>query len=444
MGIKYAIYKYFWLFIVICLTSTNLIAQNTGNQPHELKIGETIPPGILTGLLKTTSGSINITSLYQKGLLIIDFGATWCVPCIRELQELDTLSRKYNGKLSVLSVAYEDKKAIGSFFLKHKEIDISLFTIITSDTLFTRLFPHKSLPHNVWIDKHGIIQAITGSEEINDKNIHAFLGNDKPNLLTKHDNMKFDFYEPYHLADTNFSYRAIFARYNPEINSGSLNDRNVNPNFLMKRAFAWNLGIVDLFWLAAFPQLNYVSQFPNYSRIEFHTRDSVRFIPEKYETIKKANVNLWSLKNLFCYELILPKPIPDTLFSKFMVADLERNFNVVAKIEKRDQPCLVMTRKKGLGEFPISKKKTKSFDIELHDIAVHKMTVDEFLNEVFVKWDTMPILNETRISYPLDFLIPFDKGVKLTDIIAYLEKNGFDLKEEIRPLNKLVLYDMTN
>jgi thiol-disulfide isomerase/thioredoxin len=431
------------MLLLLTTTATlKLFGQQVGLKTHELKIGDTIPPVILSGLLKESGKSVNISSLYQKGLLIIDFGATWCVPCIRELSVLDTLSKKYSNALSVLSVDYENKETISSFFLKHNEIDISLFAVITDDTLFLRFFPHKSLPHNVWVDKHGVIRAITGSNEINKKNINAFINGSNYNLLTKHDDMNFDHFKPYHLTDTTFTYRSVFSGYNPEINSGTLNDRNVNPMNFMKRAFAWNCTVTDLFWLAAFPQVRYASQFPFYPRIEFHTKDSIRFILEKHKEIMKVDERNWSLKNLFCYELILPKPVPDTVFSEYMLADLERNFNVIAKIEKREQPCVILSRKKGVPPYPRSKQAQSAFNIEGHDISVKKMTIDDFLYKLFCTWDTIPIINESQIDYPVDFYIPFDKGIKLIEVFSYLKSCGFEIKEEVRPLNKLILYDM--
>lgn len=408
----------------------------------EIKIGDTIPPVMLTHFLNDTAKLINISKLYSKGPLIIDFWATWCVPCIHEMQKIDSLSKKYPGRFNVISVTYEQRNIVSEFLGRHAEMRNLVNPILTNDVILAKLFPHRSLPHNVWIDKKGIVVAITGGDEVNEKNIVSFIAGSGFQLPTKHDNMAFDWNKPYHLADTSFISRTIFTHYDPGINSGTVNDRPVYSNGYMKRAFGWNSTSTELFYLAAFPLIGHTGSYKDYDRMEIHTKDSTRFFYEKYKKNMRENRFEWSSKNLFCYELSLPKPIPDTIFAKYMMADLERNFNVTAKIEKRLQPCWVMTRKAGSLPYPHSNKSKLYYATNGHDLTAEDISIKDFVDiVVHGTWNIKPIIDETHLDYPIDIIVPFDKGLTVEMVMNFLREKGFEFKEEMRSLNKLILYD---
>ncbi|OJW82361.1 MAG: hypothetical protein BGO69_17390 [Bacteroidetes bacterium 46-16] len=67
-------------------------------------------------------------------LYVINFWATWCVPCVKELPCFDTLQAKYKNKpVKVLLVSFDFKEAypkkIGAFIKKKKVVpDVLWFT----------------------------------------------------------------------------------------------------------------------------------------------------------------------------------------------------------------------------------------------------------------------------------------------------------------------------
>lgn len=93
-------------------------------------IGERVPALTISGLLNSGSGSVALHSLYGKGLLLIDFWATWCVPCINGLPRLDSLKNHFNGQMDVLAVTYEDKELIKKFMQANPVISGLLLRLI--------------------------------------------------------------------------------------------------------------------------------------------------------------------------------------------------------------------------------------------------------------------------------------------------------------------------
>ena len=57
---------------------------------------------------------------YTKELIIINFWATWCTPCIKEIPELVELEKKFADKVDVLfiSVGLNPAKDVSFFFKK--------------------------------------------------------------------------------------------------------------------------------------------------------------------------------------------------------------------------------------------------------------------------------------------------------------------------------------
>jgi thiol-disulfide isomerase/thioredoxin len=86
-----------------------------------LKVGDTLPDFAsfqLEGQLPDT----------LKGkVVIVDFWASWCLPCAKSFPVLDELQKKYGDKLVVLAVNVDEKKADMEKFLQKHTIG---FTVV--------------------------------------------------------------------------------------------------------------------------------------------------------------------------------------------------------------------------------------------------------------------------------------------------------------------------
>ena len=58
---------------------------------------------------------VSLDSLLNNGPVIIDFWATWCVPCMLELKALKKLSKKYKDKnLTIIAVSLDNQAEIAA------------------------------------------------------------------------------------------------------------------------------------------------------------------------------------------------------------------------------------------------------------------------------------------------------------------------------------------
>ncbi|MBD1434362.1 TlpA family protein disulfide reductase [Sphingobacterium sp. DN00404] len=139
-----------------------------------LKVGDTIPQGISSALFHPSDGEIDISSLDKK-LVILDFWAAWCSPCVEALPKLDSIQREFGEHIQIIPITYQkatDIRAIVAKVFKNRE---TVLPMVIEDNTYRHLFPHRSLPHTVWLDREGRVLAITDGSEINGENIRLLL-----------------------------------------------------------------------------------------------------------------------------------------------------------------------------------------------------------------------------------------------------------------------------
>jgi len=418
-----------------------------------IKVGDTIPPVLLKNLLQPTAEKTAISNLYGKGGLIINFWATWCVPCIREIKLLDSIASENPDQLSVLSVTYETDDLASSFFKRSGTPKSANLIVSTGDTILHQYFPHRSIPHNIWIDPKGVVKSITSGEEINRKNIRSFLTNRTEQLYQKDDDMSFDFSKPYHIPDTAIGYRSQISRFNERITSGVTYNNKIGGS--TQRYFSWNTRVAELFWMAYCKQL---TSRINWNLVELHTRDSVRFFHPKinlnqfkrsrYHTGNfTADERRWNKENLFCYDLILPREVNNDQVSEYMINDLQRYFNMKASIAIRKKQCRLVSLSSSLG---IKGDTAAKASIELKDgaLIVTNQTIDEFMLYLY-EWfgNEQPYINDSGISYPINLTItlPSLNGrdtYSEAEIWESLRKQGLDYRTKKRSYPVLLLTDL--
>jgi peroxiredoxin len=105
----------------------------------------------------TTDGrTVQVPESYKGKVVLLDFWATWCGPCVKEIPNVVDAYEKYHGRgLEVLSVSLDKQNAgavLASFTRKHKMPWPQIFDGKYLDTPIARRFCIKSIPHAVIID----------------------------------------------------------------------------------------------------------------------------------------------------------------------------------------------------------------------------------------------------------------------------------------------------
>jgi thiol-disulfide isomerase/thioredoxin len=121
-------------------------------------VGKTVPPFSLISLSdpKTVYTSENL-----KGkTVLIDFWATWCVPCVEEMPNLHKAYEKYKGEnFEILSVSLDERGETVQKFRAEKWKMPWLHSLISSNKETNRQFEIVGIPKTVLIDSSGKIVA---------------------------------------------------------------------------------------------------------------------------------------------------------------------------------------------------------------------------------------------------------------------------------------------
>ena len=119
----------------------------------------------------------NITEIgYKEEILVINFWATWCAPCKKEMPSLNALAQNMKHEdFQIITVASgrNSKKAIDAFFNDYNLVNLSKYRDPKGKMAIE--YGVTALPTTVVIDPTGVeIGRVIGDIDWDTANIHAF------------------------------------------------------------------------------------------------------------------------------------------------------------------------------------------------------------------------------------------------------------------------------
>lgn len=156
-----------FILLFLIIFSGSITAQST------IEVGKKAPEITMT---KADGTSFTLSTLKGK-VVLIDFWATWCAPCVEEQPELKTLYDTYseqvkNNTFEILGVSLDKnkdswQKAIDRFTIKWIQVSDLKFW----KSPVAKLYEIDELPFNVIIDGQGTILA----KNLHGKDLEEFL-----------------------------------------------------------------------------------------------------------------------------------------------------------------------------------------------------------------------------------------------------------------------------
>ena len=166
-----------FLFFFICFSNFQSISQTNEDVPlNNIAINE-FPKPITSLIFEDFSGNkINLKD-YNGKLVIINFWATWCAPCKKEMPSLDSLSEDSNFKnLKILAINMEqpNTEKVKNFFNKLNIKNLEIF--FDRNLNFVKEFNLRGVPTTILINKKGEEFArIIGEVDFKDKDFIKWL-----------------------------------------------------------------------------------------------------------------------------------------------------------------------------------------------------------------------------------------------------------------------------
>ena len=127
---------------------------------------------------------IQLKKYLDSGPILINFWATWCGPCKKEMIHLDRFSRQFKkNDFSILSISIDTQRSLSEVkrYVRSKKYDFEVF-IDPNQQIFKRL-NGNIMPTNLLIDKNGQVVwmhygYMPGDEVVMEKEITRLLKND--------------------------------------------------------------------------------------------------------------------------------------------------------------------------------------------------------------------------------------------------------------------------
>jgi cytochrome c biogenesis protein CcmG/thiol:disulfide interchange protein DsbE len=129
---------------------------------------------------------VELKELLKEGPVLISFWATWCKPCIKELNQLQKVYKKYKEKgFEILAIDVDGPRSISKVKPKVKGLKWEFPVLWDKSKKIYRKYHVLGIPHTVLIDPSGKIRYThttyrPGDEEVIKKKIEELLDEHNP------------------------------------------------------------------------------------------------------------------------------------------------------------------------------------------------------------------------------------------------------------------------
>ena len=146
------------------------------------KIGDVPPPLTLTKMIQGSPATEISWDKLKGKVVVLEFWATWCSPCIKAIPHLNDLVEQFKNKPVVfISVTSENEEAVRLFLKNHP---MRTWVGLDDYEVLNKAFHVEGIPHAVIVDAGGHIAAITHPADIKPENLEEVLAGKKSSLPT--------------------------------------------------------------------------------------------------------------------------------------------------------------------------------------------------------------------------------------------------------------------
>jgi thiol-disulfide isomerase/thioredoxin len=117
---------------------------------------ETPPKPVLPGAFVDGDGKPHDLSVFKGKVTLINFWATWCAPCVKELPSLDRLKRAHDSdKFQVVTISEDHGGEVALIDFFNRTGIRALPHYLDTDAAYSRLLKFDSLPTTIVLDAEG-------------------------------------------------------------------------------------------------------------------------------------------------------------------------------------------------------------------------------------------------------------------------------------------------
>lgn len=420
-------------------------------QPDPPRVNGYCPDFYLTDVHYYKDDVISLGHLKGKPF-ILDFFSAGCTSCFSALPKVNELNRIYGDQVQFVMIGKDNRRQgplIRRAYERFRE-KYGLNLPVAYDSAIISDFQIPGFPHVIWVDRDGRIQAISTTNDLNAKNLEAFIAGKTINFqdysrdgLTKQLET-FDENAPFLVNgnggdEGNFIQRSLIGRWEkgmPSFGLSTVSDyesRNVPLQIL-----GWPLE--NLYRMAFFGRLS-----------NWGTRDTTFYGKYHYSPIleiKDSSLFLFDWKttaNRFCYSQVIPKEkMYVAAMMEIMQRDLKNFFGYDVRVEERMMPVLKLRATSHARK----KLRTKGGEQEIveyiggghYNNAPIKSLINHISYSANLVSRNMPLVDETAIGENID--LSFEAPMTdFTEIKRVLHAYGLEFVPGTAMMKVIVISD---
>ncbi|MDE1191490.1 MAG: TlpA disulfide reductase family protein [Arachidicoccus sp.] len=434
-----------FIIYLLLLMPVMVIGQNLSTEKSAFKMGDTVPVNITFGNIHNLPQDILSFGTLRGKLVILDFWTTGCHSCFGAFPHLEELQNEFKDSLQIILVnPWESKERVEQWISKRKESHtgpaISTLPVIYGDSTWRIRFPHKTVPHHVWIDESGRVISYTNGYNTTRENIMNWLKKRKLELTPKID-IAVSGYEPREkgLVVPGNGIKPLFYTAFERANFGFGQSFNMKPD-TVNHLYSWrmlNLPIVEMF-------KNAFHLRPFDYRVLLKTRYA-----EKMSWPDDPNlVDDWRKGYCFSYQITLTERLKDSIHS-YVQNDLNRylsaEMGISAAIQSIRYPAYVLSKQPS---FALREEPEQSDSIEIQKVFAYYrhhqwQEISFMLKEKLENFkDSIIFEDETGLKETARYSITLPEDMNdISALIACLKKQGLQLRKTERVIPVLVIKD---
>lgn len=426
--------------IAVALTASCLLAVAQSSMPplQHLNIGDSIPSTILDVQFQVTqhpnrNKTVSIKEYSNKKLILLDFWATWCGSCIQALPKIYKLQKQFSHDLQVVLVnsksSKETEPQIAAFFSKRK--DAYSFFSIYADTILNKIFPHRSIPHYVWIMDEKVF-GVTKADQITAENIQAALSGQISKIQEQkaipYDNTAPLFINNNGGSPDSYLFRTILTPY--QIGLEPNTRVFINDKAQVYRITGINTTMNNLYRII-YPKAAEIST----ARWIFQTKDSLAF-NDNFKTVEQEKKYRYNFEMEFA-----PTSRDNAMEHIRREIELLFRHRVVSKEILSECWVIRLKDKKKLPKFSHDlKKETNMTENTGQPIFFNNYPLESLRHELERAYH-QPFVDETPLgNSPVKLLLPPDL-TNIAELTEALSHQGLELIREKRIIECLVISD---
>ena len=150
--------------ILVALTFMGAALLAGRAQAALLKTGDTAPPLSIEKLVQAPQNAVASWDAFKGKVVVVEFWATWCGPCVQQIPHMNELVDKFQGKpVQFLSVTDEDEATVQAFLKKRP---MKAWIALDTDQSMYDAYQVFSIPYLALVDAKGQVAAILHPAEL--------------------------------------------------------------------------------------------------------------------------------------------------------------------------------------------------------------------------------------------------------------------------------------